>query len=289
VKITNKLNLPDPIVQAVKNDLYSQDGDISVTGLIQPPRIWQLTKRHSDHIQEDVADRIWALLGSNVHYILERVNSRNALQEERLSAEVEGWKVIGQADLYQDGTVTDWKITSVWAVMNGVKPEWTAQLNCYGFLMEYTGFSVSRLQVIAILRDWSKFGGQRSHSYPDKQVVQMPVPLWSYEKAKKYLRERVNLHQKAEALPDEALPLCTSKERWERPTTYAVKVKGQKRAKRVLNTMEEATKWVQEHIGKYKGKSLEIDTRPGESVRCLHYCSCNMFCDYYKALTKGGK
>ena len=72
MQLTNAMQLPDTIVEAVKADNYHQDGHISVTGLIQPPRQRQLYERHKDLIVEDVSDRVWMLMGSNVHHILER-------------------------------------------------------------------------------------------------------------------------------------------------------------------------------------------------------------------------
>jgi len=65
MKLTNKFNLPDPIVNAVQNQGYTPgSSDITVTQLIQPPLIRQLNKKHWDDIEEDASDRVWALFGS---------------------------------------------------------------------------------------------------------------------------------------------------------------------------------------------------------------------------------
>lgn len=97
--ITNKFNLPAPLVSAIKNDPYVHVGDISITSLIASPRKRQLELRHADEITEDASDRIWMLLGTSVHAILERADTRNHLTEERLTAKVLGWTVSGQPDL----------------------------------------------------------------------------------------------------------------------------------------------------------------------------------------------
>ena len=119
MQITNNAGLPQALVDAVTNDPYQQSGHISVTGLIQPPRIRQLTMRHD--ITVDASDRIWMLLGSNVHEIIERTNNKDALQEERLSMVVEGWRLTGATDLYDNGIITDFKTTSVWSVLFHMK------------------------------------------------------------------------------------------------------------------------------------------------------------------------
>ena len=99
MNLTNKYNLPKPLVSAIKNDPYKQVGDISVTSLISAPRRRQLEIRHQEEITEDASDRIWMLLGTSVHAILERADTTDHLAEERLTAKVLGWTVSGQPDL----------------------------------------------------------------------------------------------------------------------------------------------------------------------------------------------
>jgi hypothetical protein len=195
-----------------------------------------------------------------------------------------GWKVTGATDLYDGkGVITDIKNTSVWSVLRGVKDDWVIQLNLYCALWRNHNWPVTKLQIIAILRDWSKHQIKRSSDYPKHQVQVLPVPLWLPEDAHKYMTERVTLHQEAEHLSDADLPMCSPGERWERPTTYAVKVKGQKRAKRVLESMEEAEVWAKDNMK----KDFDIEVRPGESVRCESYCDCSQFCDFKKGGSDG--
>jgi hypothetical protein len=66
---TNKYNLPQSFVNAVKVDNHVTRGDISVTTLIDAPRIRQLKRKHQ--IVEDVSDRVFALMGTAVHHVLE--------------------------------------------------------------------------------------------------------------------------------------------------------------------------------------------------------------------------
>lgn len=81
-KLTNKHGLPQPLYSAVANDSYSKgDSDVSITTLLQPPRISALKDTHADEIQEDAMDRIWALLGQSVHTILERASRRVRLAQ----------------------------------------------------------------------------------------------------------------------------------------------------------------------------------------------------------------
>jgi hypothetical protein len=99
VKITNKYNLPDSIVQAVTNDPYdSGSSDITATTLLKPPQMVALEKIHGNEIENDAVDRIWSLLGQSVHHILDRADNGNVITEARFFTYVNGWKVSGQID-----------------------------------------------------------------------------------------------------------------------------------------------------------------------------------------------
>ena len=103
IKLTNKMNLPLAIKRAVENDPYDPSGsDISTTRLIAPPLIRHLEIKHQDEIEEDVADRIWALLGSSVHHVIERAKTEKDLSEIRLFYKDDDitneWTLSGQFD-----------------------------------------------------------------------------------------------------------------------------------------------------------------------------------------------
>ena len=283
MQYTNRFGLPESIVRAVKNDPYTQDGHISATGVILPPRVRQLQIRHDDEITEDISERIWPLLGNNTHYILERTNIKNALQEERLSCKVLNWTITGMTDDYSPpGIISDFKVTSVWSVIAGVKPEWEQQLNVYAYLYRLAGFSVEQLQIIAIMRDWSKLRAKREQTYPETQVEVLPVTLWEFEDQKSWLYQRVELHQYSEKLHDNKLPLCTSEEIWERPTKYAVHKDKNKKATKLLTTMKDAENVKAVLEERHPKDKYRIEIRPGERVRCEAYCSVALFCNQFK-------
>jgi len=278
--ITNKHNLPAPLVSVIKNDPYDAGlSDISTTSLISPPRIVQLRKRHDHEITEDVADNIYRLIGSNTHHILELVNNTGCIKERRFYGTYCGWVVSGQIDLYEitPAILSDYKVTSVWSVINGIKPEHEAQLNINAELMRNEGIEPKHLQIVNFLRDWSM---RKAHeeNYPSCQVHVQNVDMWG--SAKSFIEARVSMHKACESLPDDELPPCTPDERWERPTKYAVMKKGRKSALRLLDSESEAEDYIE-----LKGLAVPthyIDVREGESVRCESYCNINQFCNFYK-------
>lgn len=271
--LTNRASLPQAIVDAVTNDPYSKgEADMSVTGLLRPPRLAVLEERFQHEIVEDVSDRIWSLLGQSIHTILERAN-RTAIAERRLSIEVEGWKVSGGMDVYEEnGTLIDYKTTSVWKVISGDLDEWEKQLNLYAVILRHHGYAVNKLQVIALLRDWSKMEAARDLTYPQASVVNINIKLWDPDRAYQFLRERIILHKQARV----TLPECSSKDRWARPDVWAVMKIGRKTAVKLYPTENEA----RAHVG--FDKNLFVIHRQGLSVRCKSYCPVSKFCTQYQ-------
>jgi hypothetical protein len=257
-----------------------EDGKYSVTNLIKPPQIYQLEKRYQAQIERDVSDGLWMLLGSSVHYILEKAKPENALKEERLEIEVGGIRVVGKPDLYTaKETIEDYKITSVWSFLLGEKPEWTAQLNIYAYLYEQFGFPVKKAFIHAILRDWSRSRLLQDEDYPPCPFITSEIEIWDKAIKLGFLMDRIDHHKLNEKFEDYILTPCTPEEKWSKPTTWAVKKKGNKRASRVFESKEEADNM----IGTSEiSDKLVIEERPGEDIRCERFCYAKEFCHQYK-------
>ena len=296
MKITNKSNLPKVIERAVINDPYDSSGsNISTTRLIAPPRIRVLEMRNWDLIEDDVSNRIFSLLGQSVHHILERSKLKVDLAERRLFYKddkiTNGWTLSGQFDLLsRQGDLTDFKVTSAWAALDALtngKDEWENQLNVLDFLCRKNQRTLTRykkevkvksLNIMAILRDWSKLKVMQSDNYPRKQVVMIPIRRWSEEEQENYVQARIKLHQDAEK--SDQLPLCTAKERWRKEDSYALMLDNRKTARRVLPTRQDMDKYMKDN--KYvEGQGCKVVFRAGEDVRCQHYCSVNQFCSHF--------
>lgn len=290
MKLTNKMNLPLAIKRAVENDPYDPSGsDISTTRLIAPPLIRYLEVKHKDEIEEDVADRIWALLGSSVHHVIERAKIENDLAEIRLFYKdddiTNGWTLSGQFDyITSEGDLIDFKTTSAWSALDALqngKDEWEEQLNILDFLVRHNpdkvNIKINKLYIIAILRDWSKLQASKSDNYPQAQVVQIPIRLWSNEEQEHFIRERIRLHQQADVKePD----ICSPKERWRKEDSFAVMKDGRKSALRVLPTLNAAKEYLKEK-NMQEGKGCLIVHRAGKDVRCADYCRVNKWCKHF--------
>jgi len=297
MKITNKFGMPQPFVDFAINDKYSKGkADISVTTLIDSPKIRLMKEKHDHEIEVDAVDMVWALFGTAVHSVLENSKqSENIITEERLYSTISGWVLSGAVDRQEikddQITIVDYKVTSVWSVIYG-KPEWENQLNCYAYLVNdknaFNKSNVTNLKICAILRDWNRREAERKPDYPQAPIVFVDIPLWDHEKASKYIIDRMALHQEAQILADVHgdLGLCSNEEMWKKDDTWAVKKKGQKRALRVLDTEKDAKEYIEWHNktddAYIKKTNLEIEFRGGEYTRCGNYCSVADFCNQYK-------
>jgi len=216
VKFTNKLGLPDAIVRAVKNDKYSKgDADYSATQLLKPPRAVVLEREHWEHLEQDVSDRVWSMFGQAFHVVAERANHED-VAERRLSITINGVKVSGGMDLFQEGsgTYVDYKTTNMWALKNSGPKEWERQFNIYAAILRANGIEVKKAKAMILIKDWRSYelrqAKERGKPYPESSILMMDIPLWEPEKALNFLKTRIALHEAAKKI----LPDCDEEERW---------------------------------------------------------------------------
>jgi hypothetical protein len=282
--ITNNFNLPQTFVNITRRPTYSKGGaNLSATELITSPRLVLLRKAHADKIESDVSEMVWSIFGTAIHGVLEHGKDDNHLVEQRLHAVLDGWSISGAIDLQtveEDGSISidDYKTCGAWSVMNE-KIEWEQQLNIYAWLVEHVKkVKVSRVGIVAIIRDWSRRDARIKESYPDAPIKVIQIRLWPMEQREQFIRDRIAEHSNALLSKElgEMLPECTPDQMWEKPTTFAVMKEGGKRAKSVHTSMNEA-----ELALPPKGYAIEV--RQGGRTRCAEFCPVSNFCNQYQA------
>jgi len=291
MELTNKYGLPSSFVNFARNDKYSKgNADISVTTLIDSPRVNIMRSHHAGDLTKDVSDMVWPLFGTAVHHILDQSDEGDhVLKEERLFMDVNGWVLSGAIDRQEivDGKVviTDYKVTSVWSVIYG-KIEWELQQNVYAHMVrKVKGLDVSAIRICVVIRDWSRRDAQFKPEYPKSPIVIVDLPLWSHDDAEEYITDRVVMHQSAQIGYDTngVLPLCSAQDRWAKDDSYAVKKTGGKRAVRVLPTQKEAEDFLKKSA--LSEKNHFVEKREGENTRCDgNYCSVADWCEQYNNL-----
>ena len=284
MKLTNKFNIPQTFINVLDRPTYSKGkAHLSVTQLLNSPKIVALTKKFEEDIEQDAADMVWSIFGSAVHNVLEHGKDDNHIVEQRIHNEYEGWNISGAIDLQVVNKagidVKDYKTTTVWAVMNE-KIEWEVQLNIYAGLVEdVKKIPVTSVGIVAIIRDWNRRESTTREGYPEAPIKELPIRLWSKEERDAFISNRIALHSACEFAieTDGGLPDCTPEEMWEKPTTYAIKKIGNKRAFKVYATEKDALDAIEDMESNY-----EIEVRKGERTRCENFCPVSAYCQQYR-------
>ena len=290
MKLTNEFGLPETIMTVIRTPTYSKGkANMSVTELLNSPRIVQLKRKHWDELTEDASSMVWSIFGTAIHNILEHGKGDTHIVEERIHVELDGMHISGAIDLQElieEGIIlSDYKTTSAWAVMNE-KQDWHNQLNSYAYLVEKAKkIPVVKLQIVAIVRDWSRRDAATREGYPKAPIVVIDIPLWPFAHREAYVRDRISLHGDAlfEMETDGEMPECTPEECWEKPTVYALKKDGNVRAKSVHETREAADTALTAATEKAKkGEKFLIEVREGDRTRCSGFCQVAPHCEQYK-------
>jgi hypothetical protein len=119
VRILNPNNLPQALVNAASpEEGHTYDKDrYSITDLIGSPWQRHLKMKHSGEVEVDVEDMTWLLMGKAFHLLMEKHSPKDAVAEHKIVINYKDVTLVGIPDLYHNGTLYDFKVTSVWSMM----------------------------------------------------------------------------------------------------------------------------------------------------------------------------
>ena len=236
-----------PTLRAIAKSVDRKISEPTVTELLCGIRETYL-KKTTDYAV-DPMQQLYAIHGSAVHTINEGHTEGNMLSEERIADNVTSGKfdLYGQIIDYSDKTLGDYKITSSYKLMkalgyykvdvptgevyktglkkgqpktrkewrtDGVRHilDWAIQLNYYRILLKQRGFTVDRMEIQAMCRDYSlKVASERNITKP---VYIIHINKISDHWVKLYMETKAK--RLKDALAKGYLPkLCSSKERWQ--------------------------------------------------------------------------
>jgi len=274
--ITNNFNLPLVFENALKAfDKDYKTGrsgtDFSVTEIIKEPLELYLTNKHYHEISADITDRLWILLGSAIHKILEI--SSNAETEKRLFYKIGNYNISGQADVIDNGIIQDYKITSKWTWIFKNFDKYERQLNILAYLARKNGYIIDGIQAVLIFRDWAKSEAKRTADYPQEPIKVIIFNMLPDNEIESYIKAKIIGHLLALNYP-ENINVCSDSARWVSEPVFKVFKKGGKRSQKNFSNYDDAVLFVD---GK---EELEIIESQKTYKYCNEYCPVRAFCQY---------
>lgn len=295
MNFTNKMNLPQYIVDWLVNDDYDHSSDpflLSATTLLKPIKAYWLSVRHHEELKIDVADLIASRFGSAIHDSIERIKTEDVQKETRINKQINingiNYTVSGKFDILvhenNKWILRDIKTTSVWSYIYGGKDDdYQKQLSIYRWLLSDTHLVEDVAYIDFFFTDWQSSKAKIDPAYPQHRVGSgYKISLMSLAETEEFVKTRVTAFDKYRNLPDNQLPECTKDELWASEDTFAVYKKDAKRATKVCASQEEANCYM-------KDKKINgyIEFRPAKIKRC-RYCSASPFCNQFASLAQHG-
>lgn len=288
---TNKHNLPPAVFAAMSKNRYvpGEKTDISVTRLIDSPRIAQLVKKHG-YGSQDIMDTTAAFIGTALHGLFEEEGAEiGAMVEKRFygmfGEDSDDVVLSGQIDIYyhDTGVLQDYKSTKSWKLVMGDLADVEAQLNVCAELMRKNGRWPKKLEAVFFILDWME-GNKMRENYPQTPIVVKEFPMWDRGFVAEYINNRLKAHATD-------MPKCSSKDMWARGEGFAVMKKGRKSALKVEGSMDDAVDWCKE-VGHTKpiingwefNAGIYIEHRKPKYVRCEKFCPVAEHCSQYQDL-----
>jgi hypothetical protein len=321
-KYTNPYGISLPLAVWLMHDDYDYDDRpnvISATSLLKPTRALVLKYQNGDLDKEvDIMSLVPARMGSAIHAIAEqawtdRSNVSKAMGalgtsklgeitiinpdmpvkeneipvyvEQRHETEVGDYIISGKYDLVIDGTLSDYKSTSVWTyIFDSNALKYTQQGSIYKWLAP-DRITDNKIDIQFIFTDWSGSNAARDPKYPQTRVMTRSYPLWPVEQTDKYIKDKLRSVTSLLDKPQDELPQCTSEELWESKTIYKYYKNPAKTARATKNfdSMEEANSRLLDD-----GGVGTVITVRGE-VKACRYCEVSDICEQARNLVNQGR
>lgn len=289
-------------VAEMEKERYSKSGDYSVTDLINPPRVVHLKKRYGHKVSPPLDGMVASSLGTAIHEYFEKYlelwcdkhDYDGYALEEQVQVERQGRKISGRYDIREGSRLYDLKSIKVWKlIFDPDLVEYHEQQNLYRLLIKLDKqIEIKELNIVAIYKDWQEGNAKRDRAYPQQQIIEYALNMWTYEEAEQFLDHKLAELIRCEELADEDLPVCSRDERWERhqggeAIHYGIlKNRKAKRATKVVKggDLDAAIRVANGLKGMTKDSVIEV--RYAMPKRCQKYCDVNEYCSFWQEWCK---
>ena len=282
------------VLKWYNNDEYNRLGnDVSVTELLNPPRIIHLQNRYGRQDKIELKKIMPSLIGNGVHDQLQRFLKKestinnNWKIERRLCTVVNDVRVSGRFDaLHMDEILYDIKVTKVYKAMKGDYSDWEKQLNTYDWMLWKDGIDCKHLRIFMVLLDWNQGEAYRNPNYPSTAISIIPITKWDRSHQSSWIETAVDTWKSSKDLTDTDLPLCGREERWaDKPIFKLYRNNELKRATKTFATKDRANAYM--NVCKTKDPEKWKDgfiTEDSENLfrRCMGWCDAAKYCNQFQ-------
>lgn len=317
---TNEKNLPLAIAVWLANNTYEKAEGISVTSLMKPVRQIVLIQRLPENsLATDISTVVKSRKGTAIHDAIEKAwKSDNLLDilmslgisekqakrvvvnpkpedlkgpvypiylENRMSKEILGYRINGQYDFIDNGTLQDFKNTSVFSYTSGKKDDdYILQGSLYRWLNPEI-ITEEFMQIIFILDDWSMNRSLATAGYPKSDVIAKQYKLLPLEATEQYVRNKIAEIERYKNVPEPEIPLCNDEDLWRSKDTYKY-YKNPLATGRSTRTSEDYDEVFAAFVK--DGRVGRIDTVKGK-VQACRYCPAFSLCSQKDYLIEAGE
>jgi len=323
LKYTNKHDVSLALAVFLMYDKYDYDDrseSVSATGLIRPLRQLVLSQQNKELMKTvDISDLVASRMGSAIHDGCEEAwkdpaNIAKALKvlgasdtaiasirvnpevvnegevpvyvEQRAEKEIDGMVVTGKYDLVMDGTLNDYKSTSVWTyIYDSNADSYTKQGSIYKWLNP-DKITSDYININYIFTDWSAAKAKQDpKQYPQQRVLTKPYLLWSNSETEHWIQNKLAAYSRLADTPQSGLPECSDEELWASKTVYKYykNPSAMTRATKNFPTMDEALSRKSSD-----GDVGTVVTVPGE-VKACRYCPVVGICEQAERMLQDGR
>lgn len=320
---SNDARIPLALAVFLATDDYDyESGVISATSLLKPVRQLVLSKRVDGNAPIDISGLVASRMGSAIHAAIEKswtgATLIKALQslgypnkvinnivvnpepdhlqanpdaipvymEKRSYKQIGKYRVSGKFDFVAEGTVQDFKSTSVYNYINQSSVDkYVLQGSIYRWLNQDI-ITKDVMMIHYVFTDWSKASAMQDKNYPQNRVLTQRLPLLSLEATENFVKSKLTLLSTYNDAPENRIPLCEDKDLWRKADVwkyYKDPAKTEGRSTRTYDNQIEAFA----HLAKDGHVGL-VKHIKGQVVACK-YCSAFDACTQKDALIASGE
>jgi hypothetical protein len=307
---TNLTGVPLSLAVFLATDHYDYDPNtISATALIKPLKQRILAARvPPGQYKTDVLALVKSRMGSAIHDAIEKAwvgghytTAMRALgypeevinrvvinpdpdnlppgaipvyMEQRVKREIAGRTVSGKYDFIAEGRLEDFKSTSTFTWLKGMKDDdYQLQGSIYRWL-EPKIITEDYMVIQYIFTDWKPGMAKANAAYPQRPVEPKKIPLLDLDTTEAYIVNKIEQLNALWKAPEEELPRCEDRDLWRDDPVYKYYKNPAKltRSTKNFDTLQEAN----QRFAEDGGVGIVIE-RPGE-VRACKYCPAFPVC-----------